>query len=104
MSSHQNSSEVIDHTCDDNRNILLDTEEEVNVTSIHPINATNDISMNDYDNSLHKYYAPFLSSKNHEDVFSGSEYDLAKKRVFPHKQIILDLIFNKSRSLNGSYH
>ena len=35
----------------------------------------NEISMNDDDNFIHKYYAPFLSSKNHEYVYSGSEYD-----------------------------
>ena len=37
--------------------------------------------MNDGDNSMHKYYAPFLSSKNHEDESSGSEYNSAKRRV-----------------------
>ena len=43
----------------------------MDVTSIHSINAINDISIKDDDNFIHKYYAPFLSSKNHEDVFSG---------------------------------
>ena len=47
----------------------------MDVTSIHYINATNEISMNYDDNYIHKYYAPFLSSNNHEDVSSGSEYD-----------------------------
>ena len=37
--------------------------------------------MNDNDNYMYKYYAPFLSSSNHEDVSSGSEYDSAKLRV-----------------------
>ena len=36
--------------------------------------------MNDYDNYMHKYYAPFLSSENNEDVSSGSEYDSAKQK------------------------
>ena len=45
------------------------------MTPIHSINATNDIYMNDDNNFIHKYYVPFLSSKNHEDVSSGSEYD-----------------------------
>ena len=43
------------------------------MTPIHFINATNYISMNDDDNFIHKYYAPFLSSNKHEDVSSGSE-------------------------------
>ena len=38
--------------------------------------------MNDDDNYMHKYYATFLSSNNHEDVSSRSEYDSAKRRVF----------------------
>ena len=29
------------------------------MTSIHSINTTNDIDMNDNDNFIHKYYAPF---------------------------------------------
>ena len=29
-------------------------------TPIHSINATNDIYMNDDDNFIHKYYAPFF--------------------------------------------
>ena len=37
--------------------------------------------MNDYDNFIHKYYAPFLSSNNHSDVSSVSEYDSEKQRV-----------------------
>ena len=45
------------------------------MTSINSINATNDISINDDDNFIHKYYASFLSSKNHEGVSSRSEYD-----------------------------
>ena len=77
ISSHQSLSEVIDHTCDDNVMFLLNTEEEADVTPIHYMNATNDISMNDDDNFIHKYYAPFLLSNNHEYVSSGSEYDSA---------------------------
>ena len=37
--------------------------------------------MNDNENDIHKYYAPFLSSNNHEDVFSGTEYDSVKRRA-----------------------
>ena len=39
---------------------------------------------------MHRYYAPFLSSNNNEDVSSGSEYDSAKRRVPRNKNIILD--------------
>ena len=53
--------------------------------------------MNDDDKFIHKYYAPFLSSKNHSDVSSGSEYDSAKRRFFCHKNIILYLLLNKSK-------
>ena len=70
ISYHYNSAELIYHTCDDNGINLINTEEEEDVASIHSINGTNDISMNDDDNFIHKYYAPFLSSNNHEDVFS----------------------------------
>ena len=72
ISCHQNSSEVMDHTCDDNVNNLLNIEEEADVTYIHSINATNEISVNYYDKYMHKYHAPFLSSKNHEYIYSGS--------------------------------
>ena len=64
-------------------------------TSINSTNATNDISMKNYDNFIHKYYAQFLSSKNHEDISSGSEYDSAKQRVHRNKNIILDLLPHK---------
>ena len=40
--------------------------------SIRSINETNDIYRNDDENVMHEYYAPFLPSKNHEDVSSGS--------------------------------
>ena len=77
ISSHQNSiknsTEAIYHTCYDNGINLPNTEEGADVIYIHSINATNDIFMNDDENFIHKYYAPFLSSKNHEDVSSGSE-------------------------------
>ena len=65
MSSHKSSAEVIDHTCNDNGNNLLNTEEESGDTSTHSINTTNEISMKYDDNFIHKYYAPFLSSKYH---------------------------------------
>ena len=35
-------------------------------------NGTNYIFMNDDESFIHKYYLPFLPSKNHEDVSSGS--------------------------------
>ena len=54
--------------------------------------------MNDDENVIHKYYALFLSSKNHEDVSSGSEYDSGKWKVCFNKNIILYLLFNKSNS------
>ena len=54
--------------------------------------------MNDDSNFINSYYAPFLSSENHDDVSSGSEYDSLKKRVRPNKNIILDLLLNKPNS------
>ena len=66
---------------------LLNTEEEEYFTSINYINITNDISMNDDENFIHKYYTPFLSSKNHEDLLSGSFYDSAKRTVSCHKKL-----------------
>ena len=47
--------------------------------------------MNYYENYMHKYYAPFLSSNNHEDVLSRSEYDSEKLIVCRNKKTILDL-------------
>ena len=65
----------MDHICDENGNNVLYIEKGADVTSIHSINETNDISMNYDENYMQKYYATFLSSKNHEDVTSRSEYD-----------------------------
>ena len=72
--SHHSSAEVIYYTCDGNGNNLLDIEEEADVTSIHYINANIYISINDDKTFIHRYYTPILSSKNHEDVSSRSEY------------------------------
>ena len=57
-SYHQNSAEVIDHTCDYNGNHFINTEEESDIISIHSTNETNDIYMTDYDHFIHKLYAP----------------------------------------------
>ena len=70
----------------------------MDVISIHSINETNHISMNDDNNYIHKYYAPFLSSKNHKDISLGSDYDSDKQKVHCQKNIILDLLLNKSKS------
>ena len=94
IESRQNATEVIDRTCDDNGINLINTEEEAYVTSIQFINGTNDISINDDENSTQKYYAPLSPSKNNEYVSSGSEYDSAKRRVRRNKNIILDLLLN----------
>ena len=53
--------------------------------------------MNDDANFIHKYYAPFLQSNNHEDISSGSEYDSAKRRIRHNKKIILNLLLNKAK-------
>ena len=66
ISCHQKPAEVIDYIYNDNVNIVLNIEEEKDITSIHYINKTNDMSMNDDDNFIHEYYAPFLSWNNHE--------------------------------------
>ena len=60
---HNNSTGVIDHTFDGNWINLLNTEEESNITSIQSINGNNYISMNDNENFIHKYYAPFYHQK-----------------------------------------
>ena len=54
--------------------------------------------MNDDDNYIHKYYAPFLSSNNYEDVFLGTEHDSEKWMVCRQKNAILDLLLKKSKS------
>ena len=71
ISYHHNSEEVIDHTCDNNGINVPNTEEEADVTPIHSINKTNDISINDGENFIPEYYIPFLSSNNHENVSPG---------------------------------
>ena len=48
----------------------INKEEEAHFISIHSIYATNDIYMYYYDNFIHKYFGPFLSSNNHEDESS----------------------------------
>ena len=72
ISSHKNSVEIFHHTCYDNGINLVNKEEEADFTSIHYINANNDIYMNDDDNYIHKYFAPFLLSKNHV-LHAGTE-------------------------------
>ena len=57
--------------------------------------------MKDHDNFIHKYYLPLFWSNNHEDVSSGSEYDSAKLTVRRQKNVILDLILNKSKSFES---
>ena len=47
---------------------------------------------------IHKCYAPILPQKNNEDISSGSEYGSAKRRLRRNKNIILDLLLNKSKS------
>ena len=68
----------------------LNTEEEADVTSINSINATNDISMKYDGNFIHKYYAPLLSSTNHEDISPGLEHDSEKWICLRNKNTILD--------------
>ena len=48
---------------------------------------------------FHKYYAPFLSSKNYEGVSTGIDYDSVEHIFCCHKNIILDLLLDKSKSL-----
>ena len=88
--SHQNPSEIIDHTLDNNEINLVNKEEEVDFTYIHSIYITNDICMNDDENYIHKQISLFLSSKNHEDLFSGTDYDSEKLIVRHQKNVILD--------------
>ena len=63
ITSHQISVKLIDHERDDNGTSLVNTYKELYVKSIHSINATNDISMNDNDNYIHKYYVPFYHQR-----------------------------------------
>ena len=59
ISSHQNSAEIIDHALDENGINLFNTKEAVDIKSINSINETNQISINDDENYIHEYYAPF---------------------------------------------
>ena len=70
--SHENLAQIIDHTCDNNGINLLNIEEEVDFTSIHSINKTNDTSTNDDGKEIHKYYAPFVLSKDNKYVSFGT--------------------------------
>ena len=60
--------------------------------------------MNEDDNVIHKCYAPFLSSNNHEEVYSESEYASAKQNICRIKNTILDIILKKPKILNVRYH
>ena len=53
----------MDHTCEENGNNVLNIEEEADVTPVHSTDATNEISMNDDENYMHKYYAPFYHQR-----------------------------------------
>ena len=57
----------------------------MDVASINYINVPNEVSMKGYDNFIHIYYAPFLSSNNHKYVSSVSEYNSAKLIVCHNK-------------------
>ena len=59
LASNQNSTGVIVHACDDTETNLLNIEEEADVTYIQSINGTNDISINNDEHFIHKYYALF---------------------------------------------
>ena len=48
---------------------LVYSYEEADVMSINFINENYDIYIYYYYNYIHKYYAPFVSSKNHNGVF-----------------------------------
>ena len=48
-------------------------------------------------NLIHKYYSPFLPSRNNEHVSSGSEYNPEKQIVRRHENDILYLLLNKSK-------
>ena len=65
----------------------------MDVTSINYINETNH-----YDNYIHKYNSPFLSSKDNKDVSSGSEYDSEKYRVRRQKNLFWGILLKKSKS------
>ena len=49
IATHQNSTGVIDHSCDDNVINLINREEEADATSIQSINWTNDTCITDDD-------------------------------------------------------
>ena len=49
--------------------------------------------MNKDENFIHKYYALY----HNEDVSSGSENYSAKRRVCSNKNIIFDVLLNKSK-------
>ena len=70
--SHQSSSQIIYHACDDSVMNLDNTEEGVYITYINSINKSNNRCMNYYANIYHKYYAPFFSSNKQEDVSTGT--------------------------------
>ena len=48
--------------------------------------------MNDDENFIHKYYAPFLPSNNHKYISSGQEYDSEKPRVHRNKKYYFGFI------------
>ena len=73
----------MDHTCDDNGINVLNIAEELDVTSIHSINATNDISINDDDSFIYKYYAPFY----HQIIMKM--YLLDKNMIQQNKKIVV---------------
>ena len=55
--------------------------------------------MNDDNNIFLKYYAPLLSWNIQEDVSKGTEYESVKHIFCLHKNVILGLLLNKSKSV-----
>ena len=101
---HNNSTGVIDHTFDGNWINLLNTEEEVDVTSIQYINGTNEIYMNADEKVsikiMHHFYNQRIMKMYPPDqniVQRNEEYSVIK---------IIFLIYYQINQIvfNGSYH
>ena len=77
---------------------FLNTEEEADKTSIHSINATNEISMIDDDNFIQKYYAQCFCQ------ITMKMYLLDQNMIQRNKRLVFTILFVcVVRSMYGGY-
>ena len=71
---------------------------DVDITYINSTNNTTCISKNHDVNVFHNFYEPLLSFTNREYLLQETEFESPKRRIFRHKNAIIDLLLKKPKS------